>query len=51
MTHPMAGIFNAHTVRFTSHHDPDPSIASRKQDEKRRYQIEFQINTFVFDPE
>jgi hypothetical protein len=39
------------SVYFTSHHDPHPAMASRKQDEKRRYRIEFQINTFVFAPE
>jgi hypothetical protein len=37
-------------VCFKSNHDPDLVIASRKQDEKRRYRIEFQINTFVFVP-
>jgi hypothetical protein len=38
-------------VCFTSHHDPDPAIASRKQDEKRRYRLEFQIHTFVYATE
>jgi hypothetical protein len=36
------------SVSFTSHHDPDPVMASRKQDEKRRYRLEFQIHTFVY---
>ena len=39
------------TVCFTSHHDPDPAMASRKQDEKRRYRLEFQIQTFVYATE
>ena len=39
------------SVRFISHHDPDPAMASRKQDEKRRYRLEFQIHTFVYAPE
>ena len=38
-------------VCFTSHHDPDPAMASRKQDEKRRYRLEFQIQTFVYATE
>jgi Transposase DDE domain len=40
-----------HSVRFTTHHDPDPAMASRKQDEKRRYELEFQIQTVVYAPE
>jgi hypothetical protein len=39
------------SVRFTSHQDPDPAMASRKQDEQRRYGLEFQIQTFVYAPE
>jgi hypothetical protein len=39
------------SVRFTSHHDPDPAMASRQQDEKRRDGLEFQIQTFVYAPE
>jgi hypothetical protein len=38
-------------VCFSSHHDPDPVMASRKQDEKRRYRLEFQIRTFVYATE
>jgi hypothetical protein len=38
-------------VSFTSHHAPDPAMASRKQDEKRRYRLEFQIHTFVYATE
>jgi len=37
-----------HSVGFTSHHDPDPAMASRKQAEKRRDRFEFQIQTFVY---
>jgi hypothetical protein len=28
--------------------NPDPAMASRKQDEKRRYRLEFQIHTVVY---
>ena len=35
-------------VRFISNHDPQPAIASRKQDEKYRYRFEFQIQTFSY---
>jgi hypothetical protein len=38
-------------VCFTSHLDPDPAMVSRKQDEKRRYRLEFQIHTFVYATE
>lgn len=38
-------------VCFTSHHDPDPAMASRKQDQKRRYRIEFQIHIVVYATE
>jgi hypothetical protein len=38
-------------VRFVSHTDPDPAMASRKQDEKRRYRFEFQIQTIVYATE
>lgn len=37
-------------VRFTRNHDPDPAMASRKQDEKRRYRFEFQIHTYQYVP-
>lgn len=39
------------SVRFTSHRDPLPAIASRKQDDQRRYRLEFQIQTFVYAPD
>jgi Transposase DDE domain len=39
------------SVRFTSHQDPLPAMASRKQDEQRRYRLEFQIQTFVYAPD
>jgi hypothetical protein len=39
------------SVCLTTHHEPDPAMASRKQAEKRRYRIEFQMNTFVFSLE
>ena len=35
-------------VRFTSNHDPDPTMASRKQHEKRSYQLEFKIQTYHY---
>ena len=35
------------SVRFTSHQDPEPAMASRTQHEKRLYQIEFQVQTIV----
>jgi len=36
-------------VRFTSNKDPEPAMASRKQHEQRLFQIEFQVQTFVFN--
>ena len=35
-------------VRFTSHRDPLPAMASRKQHRKRIYQIEFTIRTYCY---
>ncbi|WP_250565111.1 transposase [Adonisia turfae] len=35
-------------VRFTSNHDPDPAMASRKQHEKRQYRLEFKIQTYQY---
>ena len=37
------------SVRFTSNKDPEPAMASRKQHEKRLFQIEFQVQTVVFN--
>ena len=37
------------SVRFTSNKDPEPAMASRKQHEKRCFQIEFKVQTFVFN--
>ena len=37
------------SVRFTSNKDSEPAMASRKQHEKRLFQIEFQVQTFVFN--
>ncbi len=37
------------SVRFTSNQDPEPAMASRKQHEKRLYQIELQVQTFVYN--
>ncbi len=37
------------SVRFTSNKDPVPAMASRKQHEKRLFQIEFQVQTVVFN--
>ena len=34
-----------HQVCFTSNHDPQPAMASRKQYEKRQYRLEFKIQT------
>ena len=34
-----------HQVRFIGNHDPDPAMASRKQHDKRRYRLEFIIQT------
>lgn len=38
-------------VHFTNNHDPDPSMASRKQHEKRRYRLEFKIHTYQYATE
>ncbi|MGA7934618.1 MAG: hypothetical protein WCA35_13810 [Kovacikia sp.] len=35
-------------VRFSNHRDPQPATASRKQHDKRTYQIEFKIWTYQF---
>jgi hypothetical protein len=35
-------------VSFHSHHDPDRAISSTKQDQSRRYRLEFQVRTFVY---
>ncbi|WP_293085251.1 transposase [Moorena sp. SIO4A1] len=35
-------------VRFTSNHDPDPVMASRTQHDKRRYRLEFKIQTYEY---
>lgn len=35
-------------VRFTRNHDPDPAMASRKAHEKRRYRLEFKIQTYHY---
>jgi hypothetical protein len=35
-------------VRFTSNHDTDPAMASRKQHEKRRHRLEFKIQTYQY---
>ncbi len=37
------------TVRFTSNQDSEPAMASRKQHEEQLYQIEFQVQTFVYN--
>lgn len=37
------------TVRFTSNKDPEPAMASRKQHDEQLYQIEFQVQTFVYN--
>ena len=34
-----------HQVRFISNYDPHPAMASRKQHDKRRYRLEFTIQT------
>jgi hypothetical protein len=39
------------SVGFFSHRDPDPVIASAKQDEQRRLRFEFQIQTFIYTPD
>ncbi len=38
-------------VGFFTHRDPDPVMASAKQDEYRRLRFEFQIQTFVYTPD
>ncbi|MGK7876455.1 MAG: hypothetical protein AB4426_25120 [Xenococcaceae cyanobacterium] len=38
-------------VRFTSNHDPDKAMASRKQHDKRRYRLEFKVHTFQYKVE
>lgn len=40
-----------HQVRFTANLDPEPAMASRKQHQQRRYRLEFQIQTFLYEPE
>ena len=35
-------------VRFLSNCDPEPVMASRKQDEKHRYRFEFQVQTLGY---
>lgn len=35
-------------VRFTCNHDPDSPMASRRQYEKRRYRLEFKIQTYQY---
>jgi hypothetical protein len=35
-------------VCFTSNHDPDPAMASRKQHQKRRYRLEFEVRTYRY---
>ena len=37
------------TVQFTSNQDPEPAMASRQQHEKRLYQIEFKIQTLIYN--
>ena len=37
-------------VRFISNHDPDPAMASRKQHQKRKYRLEFNIQTYYSNP-
>lgn len=36
------------SVYFRSNHDPEPVIASRKQAQQRRLQIEFKVQTYVY---
>ncbi len=35
-----------YSVAFSSHHDPEPAIASLKQYQQRLYQLEFQVQTY-----
>ena len=37
------------TVQFTSNQDPEPAMASRQQHEKRLYQIEFKVQTLIYN--
>jgi len=37
-------------VCFTTHQDPEPAMASRKQHEQRLYRFEFQIQTWQYSP-
>ncbi len=39
------------TVCFTQARDPEPAMASRKQHDRRTYQIEFNIRTYQYDPD
>ena len=36
------------SVKFNGNNDPDPSMPSRKQHEKRLYRLEFKLQTFVY---
>ena len=50
-----AAPFNAwriiRSVRFTSNCDPDPVMASRRQHLKRKYRIEFSVQTYCYKPD
>ncbi|OLT59005.1 hypothetical protein BJP37_08100 [Moorena bouillonii PNG] len=35
-------------VRFTSNHDPDPAMASIKQDQERKYRLDFNILSYQY---
>ncbi len=39
------------TVCFSQARDPEPAMASRKQHDRRTYQIEFNIRTYRYDPD
>jgi hypothetical protein len=39
------------SVCFLTHRDLNPSMASSKQDEQRRFRFEFQIQTFIYTPD
>ena len=38
-------------VRFTTNRDPEPAKASRKRQEKRRYRLEFKVQTHQYLPD